>query len=971
AVVGHSQGEIAAACVSGALSLEDAARVVALRSRALLALSGRGGMVSVSLPVAEVTERVERWGGRISVAAVNGPGSVVVSGDVDALEELLAEAEADGVRARRIPVDYASHSAHVEEIRDELLTVLADITPRTSEVPFYSTVTVERIDTSVLDADYWYRNLRQTVRFEETVRLLAEQGHRLFVESSAHPVLAMGIQETSEQVTAIGSLRRDEGGLDRFLLSLAEAHVHGASVDWATVFPRARRVDLPTYAFQHQRYWLEAGSPAQSDPLDDEFWAAVERVDVPELAAALRVDTDAPLSAVLPAMSAWRKARREQSTVDSWRYRIEWKPVTGPLVPKLSGTWLVVTAAGETEALDALTAHGAELVRLELDPVTVDRATLAARLREVVADAEISGVFSLLGQADVPHPAHPVLPAHVAATVALIQALGDAEVSAPLWIGTRGAVATGAGEGIDPGQAQIWGLGRVFGLEHPDRWGGLVDLPEAGGERTAAGLAGVLAGIGDEDQLAVRPSGVLARRLAHAPLGTEAAPDWQPRGTVLVTGGTGALGAHVARWLAGAGAERVVLTSRRGLKAPGAVELRDELAALGPEVLVEACDVADRSSVAALVRRLTERGEPIRAVVHAAGVGDGAPLVDTTLAEFADVLAAKVGGAMHLDALLDDDVLDAFVLFSSNAGVWGSGGLAAYAAANAFLDGLAQQRRGRGLPATSVAWGLWAGAGMAEGANEEFLRRRGLRAMAPGSAVAALRQAVGQAEPFVAVADVDWARFVPGFTAARARPLIADLPEVRDAAGAETDGADSGAALRQRLAGLPDGERDRILLELVRGQVAAVLGHSSTDTVEATRAFRELGFDSLTAVELRNRLNAATGLKLPATLVFDNPTPTALVERLRAELTPERGTEQSLDPQEARIRQALAAVPLAELREAGLLDALLELAGAADGTADSERQDGRDRLDSIDSMDHDDLLRMALGEADSAELWSS
>ncbi|UJB43720.1 type I polyketide synthase [Streptomyces sp. A1-5] len=259
AVVGHSQGEIAAACVAGALSLDDAARVVALRSKALLALSGRGGMVSVSLPVDEVTGRLERWGGRISIAAVNGPGSIVVSGDVDALDELLADCEESGVRARRIPVDYASHSAHVEEIRDELLTILSDITPRPSQVPFFSTVSVERIDTSVLDAEYWYRNLRQTVRFEETVQLLAEQGHRLFVESSAHPVLAMGVQETSEQIVALGSLRRDEGGLDRFLLSLAEAHVHGVTVDWTVVFPDARRVDdLPTYAFQRQRYWLNA-----------------------------------------------------------------------------------------------------------------------------------------------------------------------------------------------------------------------------------------------------------------------------------------------------------------------------------------------------------------------------------------------------------------------------------------------------------------------------------------------------------------------------------------------------------------------------------------------------------------------------------------------------------------------------------------------------------------------------------------
>ncbi|QNP70789.1 SDR family NAD(P)-dependent oxidoreductase [Streptomyces roseirectus] len=973
AVIGHSQGEIAAAAVAGALSLEDAARVVALRSKALLALSGRGGMVSVSLPVDEVTERLARWDGRVSIAAVNGPGSIVVSGDVDALDELLAQAETDGFRARRIPVDYASHSAHVEEIEGELLKVLASITPRPSQVPFYSTVTVEAIDTSALDAGYWYRNLRQTVRFEETVRLLVEQGHRLFVESSAHPVLAMAVQETSEELAAIGSLRRDEGGLDRFLLSLAEAHVHGADVDWPTVFPGGRLTDLPTYAFQRQRYWLEAGASAGTeDSDDDEFWAVVERADVAELAAELRVGADAPLSEVLPAMSSWRKARREKGAVDSWRYRVGWKPVSGASSPKLSGTWLVVGGAGDVEILDALSGAGADVVRLEVDPVGVEREGLAARVREVVDGVEVGGVFLLPGPSDVSHPVYPVLPAQVAVTVALIQALGDVGVEAPLWIGTRGAVATRAGERVDPVQAQVWGLGRVFGLEHPERWGGLVDLPEAGDARTAAGLAGVLAGIGDEDQVAVRPSGVLARRLVHAPLGAGAAPEWQPRGTVLVTGGTGALGAHVARWLAGAGAERLVLTSRRGLDAPGAVELRDELAALGAEVLVEACDVADRSSAEALLRRLTEHGEPVRAVVHAAGVGDGAPLAGTTAAEFADVLAAKAGGAAHLDALLDDDALDAFVLFSSNAGVWGSGGLAAYAAANAFLDGLAQQRRDRGVPATSVAWGLWAGAGMAEGSNEEFLRRRGLRAMAPELAVTALRQAVGESEPFVAVADVDWARFVPGFTAARSRPLIEDLPEVRDAVSAEAEGTDAGAALRERLAGLPSGEQVRHLLELVRGQVAAVLGHSSTDAVEVSRAFREMGFDSLTAVELRNRLNAATGLKLPATLVFDHPTATALADRLRAELVPDDGDlAQPHDPEEARVRQALASLPLAELRSAGLLDALLDLAGAADATQAPPGPDSRDRIDSIDSMDHDDLLRMALGEADSAELWSS
>ncbi|MEV8478456.1 type I polyketide synthase [Streptomyces sp. NPDC051173] len=263
AVIGHSQGEIAAACVAGALSLQDAAKVVALRSKALRVLSGRGGMVSVSLDVEAVRERLSEWGDRLAVAAVNGPAVVVVSGDTDALEELLAGCEADGVRARRIAVDYASHCAHVEEIEEVLARDLADITPHAGTVPFYSTVTGSLLDTTDLDAGYWYRNLRRTVRFAETVDALLGDGFRLFVESSAHPVLTMGVEQAAEThdaaITAVGSLRRGEGGWQRFLTSAAEAFVGGASVDWSTLFEGtgARRVELPTYAFQRRRYWLE------------------------------------------------------------------------------------------------------------------------------------------------------------------------------------------------------------------------------------------------------------------------------------------------------------------------------------------------------------------------------------------------------------------------------------------------------------------------------------------------------------------------------------------------------------------------------------------------------------------------------------------------------------------------------------------------------------------------------------------
>jgi polyketide synthase 12 len=293
AVVGHSQGEIAAAYVAGGLSLDDAARVVALRSKLIgQRLAGRGGMVSVALPADQVQEQLEPYAGRVSVAAVNGPAAVVVSGDPGALDELLAGWEAEEVRAKRVPVDYASHSAQVEEIRDELLGQLAPVAPRSGQIPFCSAAEGRFLDTTALDEDYWYRNLRGQVGFEPAVRALAESGMDCFIEVSPHPVLAMAVQETAAaaaeegRVAVVGSLRRDQGGPERFALSLAEAHVAGVSVDWPAFYAGsgARRVDLPTYAFQRQRYWPAAGAGTGNLAA-----AGLGPVEHPLLAAAVRV----------------------------------------------------------------------------------------------------------------------------------------------------------------------------------------------------------------------------------------------------------------------------------------------------------------------------------------------------------------------------------------------------------------------------------------------------------------------------------------------------------------------------------------------------------------------------------------------------------------------------------------------------------------------------------------------------------
>ncbi|MCD9593150.1 type I polyketide synthase [Streptomyces sp. 8ZJF_21] len=831
AVVGHSQGEIAAAVVAGALSLEDGARVVALRSKAITGLAGRGGMVSVPLPVDEVRSLLPEG---VSVAAVNGPSSVVISGDPAGLESVLASVE----RARRVPVDYSSHSAQVEEIREEILSVLAGVSPREATVPFFSTVDVEWADGTGLDAEYWYRNLRRTVELEAAVRGLAGAGFGAFIEISAHPVLTMPIEETAEDIDgdtailAVGTLRRDDGGLRRFMTSLGTAWAHGVDVDSAALYRGGRQVALPTYPFQRERYWLAPPSP-------------------------------------------------EVST-DSWRYRVTWRPAV-PEARPLPGTWLAVVPEGHREdawaagAIRALTERGARVEEYVV-PVGTGREELAAALAD---RARPEGVLSLLALAERPDPAHPGLTAGLALTTVLTQALHDARWTVPLWCLTQGATsAAGDGEPRHPAQAAVWGLGRVIGLEHPEFWGGLVDLPTDHDERSAATFCDVLAGGGDEDQWAVRGGTTLVRRLTRAlPDGRPARRAWRPRGTVLLTGATGAVGPYIARWLAAAGAEHLVLAGRRGADVPGAAELIAELAESGTRLEYTGCDVTDRTAVAELVARLDAAGTPVRAVVHAAALIQIASLADTSLTEFEDVVHAKVAGAVHLAELLPD--LDALVLFSSIAGVWGSGDHGAYAAANAFLDAYAEHLRGRGTPATSIAWGIWntpnlvESAAMPGGLDMDRVRRQGLPFIDPQLAVAALQRAMDDDETVLAVAEVDWSRFAPVFTSARPRPLLDEIPEVAAQAREETPAAAPVAAQ------LSEAE----LVTLVREQVASVLGHSGADAVDPRRAFRDIGFDSLTAVELRNRLNAATGLRLPTTVVFDHPNVHAVARHLRAELT--------------------------------------------------------------------------------------
>ncbi|MYT56926.1 SDR family NAD(P)-dependent oxidoreductase, partial [Streptomyces sp. SID7834] len=392
--------------------------------------------------------------------------------------------------------------------------------------------------------------------------------------------------------------------------------------------------------------------------------------------------------------------------------------------------------------------------------------------------------------------------------------------------------------------APLFGLVRAAAAENPGRF---LLVGTDGSAAPDSALATALAS--DEPETAVRDGEVRVPRLARAKPGGPHV--WDPDGTVLVTGGTGGLGALIARHLVtGHGVRRLLLAGRRGADAPGAADLRAELAALGAEVTLARCDVADRADLAALLG-----GHPVRAVVHAAGVVDNGVLASLDADRVERVLRPKVDAAWHLHDLTRDADLSAFVLLSSTAGLLVGGGQANYAAANTFLDGLAAHRRSLGLPGVSLAYGLWAsGGGMSAGieaADLERLRRLGLPALAPAQALRMLDAALGAEDALVVPVRVDGA-------AVRARPdgipaLLRGLvrPAARRTGGGPAEGTSSDS-WRERLAGLPDTERDRALLDLVRTHVAGVLGHPSPQSVDPGRAFQEMGFDSLAAVELRN-----------------------------------------------------------------------------------------------------------------------
>lgn len=831
-VAGHSIGEIAAATLAGVFDLESAARLVCARARLMQALPARGAMVSIEASEQSVRDALERSPGQVSLAAVNASTSCVIAGEEPEVMAIALGFAERGVQTRRLNVSHAFHSPLMEPMLGEFRRVVERLRLHAPTIPIISNRTGKLAGAELVTPEYWVQHVRDAVLFAAGVRELHTLGVRAYIEVGPRPILSALVPRElgPENVPVlVPSLRSGRSEPQALLEALGTWLAQGGSVDWSGVFPSGgRRVALPTYAWQRESYWLDAPQAA-----------------LPRRAHAARHTSE---------------ARAREAAASAALYQLEWRAApTRAQSQGPSGPWIIVAPhdASAAEALAAALREAGASAAAQTD-VTALSATSADH---------VVCVWERGGDADSAMRA-------ASEGLAVVQALAALPEPPRLWWLTRGAVAARQGDVVSVAGSTVWGLGRTVHREHPELRCTLLDTD--GSQPLVTVLMRECATADGENEVAWRGAERLAARLTRASgsSGVARGEVASKPGSVLITGGLGALGLEVARALLLRGYRRLVLVSRRGAGAPGADAALRALRDDGAQVIVESADVSDGAALARVVSSIPA-GHPLRGIVHAAGLLDDGTLATQTPERLRAVMAPKVLGAWHLHHLSANVPLDFFVLFSSLAGTLGSSGQGGYAAANTFLDALAAHRHALGLPAVSLAWGPWASAGLAASQSELHrarLERSGLSFIPIERALALFDEALGRSEAHLIPAAIDLEQLATQ-TAGRA-PIWRALLEANTAAARPEATPD--------LRGLPPGERRTALLELLRTEAARVLALGDASRVPTERRLDELGLDSLMALELRNSIGRRLNVTLPAALLAEEPTIAGVARNIEA-----------------------------------------------------------------------------------------
>lgn len=915
AVVGHSMGEVAAAHVCGALSLRDAIKVICRRSRLMQGLSGRGAMAMVELSSQEAYHVVKRAETRLAIAAVNGPRSTILSGDSLALDEALGQVEQQKRFFRRVHVDVASHSPQMEALRTDLLSALVNISSNAAAIPMYSTITGKAVAPGQLDAAYWYRNLREPVLFWPTVEGLLATGHTVLVELSPHPILVSGVQEGLAEAkidgTALGTLRREHPERRCLLETLGELYVRGQDVAWAQLYPNGGKcVSLPSYPWQRERYWITDSSP-QADP------------EVPNGESG--EPTKTPL-----------RADQDLSSFLSVKWcQLELQAI-GSSAAATCGIWLVFTseALTGTALIDTLRKAGhvcfqvvpgdsfQQLVEGCYQIRPNEPADYLAVLREAGSqNGGCQGVVHLWSLADCAAEGASAESWQSAQTLGSLSALSLVQAllntgwrKLPrLWLVTAGTQAAVDTDKVDAvAQAPLWGLGPALALEHPELSCTTVDLsvPASPLERTA--LVDLLLKPGMEDKLALRGSVRYAPRLVRGSSSPEAMSEpLHAGGAYLIDDGLSGPGLTSAEWLVESGARHIVLLTNGVPSGERQRATLQRLQEAGAQVTIEHGHGAERDGLAGVLSELHQRRLPLRGVIYVAEWLGEQPLMGPEWTLFSRTLERTRQSAWNLHAWTRQEPLDFFICYSSDTLVGGAQ-RAGSLAASAFLDALVHYRRSRGLPGQNIRWSSFPAVQPTETpelpTNTADL---GLPSMTLEECKQSFFRLLRGSQAQMTVMKLDIRQLLD------ARPMLADsrlwLELLRERGQPAPSAGPQVARLREALRqAKPEDRRARLEAHLSK-QLGKLL-RLEPERIERQTPFKKLGMDSLMSFELRNLLEATTGVQLSAVLLFTYPNLATLAGYLHDAMS--LGTE--LEPQPA------ATLPARLARKADVLDQLSE-----------------------------------------------
>ncbi|WP_437578938.1 type I polyketide synthase [Sorangium sp. So ce887] len=919
-VLGHSLGEYAAACAAGVFSAEDGLLLVLRRARCMQSVDDGGEMVAVRAGVVLVEEALSSCAGDVAIAAINGDAQTVISGRRASVQRVVSTLRERRIATVKLRTSRAFHSSMMDAIRDDFTRAIRDIPHASPRLTLISNLTGRPFDGERPSAEYWSRHLRAPVRFADGLDALHAQGCDVLVEIGPGSTLLEFARERAPDGSGVRlpSLSPVLGDPRCILTSLGELYARGARVDWSAIY-RDRggaRVDLPTYPFQRRRYWVDAQRPRERATEAPGQGSPVTRLLQQERArelAGLLHDSEALqevdralLTRVADAL-VHEHQRRLPRPVDGSLYEVQWNPsprrrADAPRAPTGDQRkWILfVDEGGVGDTLAGVLRQGGDACRIvrkgtsfqergggewQIAPTEASHVErLWAALQEEAKDA--SGIVHLWSL-DARCPADASTEAmrlSCGSALHLVQAAAKHASTVKIWWVTRGAVATERDGAPALAQAPLWGMARTIALEHPEGWGGLVDLaPTAeAGEETA--LAAQLCDPAGDDQVALRRGRVYVARLRrYAPPPTPAVAI-RDDAAYVISGGLGALGLHVATWLVKRGARHLFLFGRSA-PSPAAEQTLNLLRARGSQVHVIAADAASERDVARVLDEVRAAGVPLRGIVHAAGTLDDGVLPLQDWERFHKVFEPKARGAWLLHELSRGSALDFFILFSSATALLGSPGQANYAAANAFLDALAHYRRAHSLPALSVNWGPWGEAGMAARVEVERrgrLERSGVDALSPERALQALDEIAGSAHPQIGIFDIDWPSFGARLPATQQRSLLAELLPRANAPRARLE--DPPRDVLKRVLRAPAAERASVLRALVAEQLAGVLEREDAEAIDAKTSLIELGLDSLMAVELKSWLKACLGVDVPLELFINGSTLENLAERVTAEL---------------------------------------------------------------------------------------